>query len=876
MTCRSRSARFGLLALGVSMCLAATTSSSRAGVNAEGVLLLHAATALDYTTDSSDYCGQSGLTACEDAVTSVPADPNETTLFFVIASFPGWATPSVKAATFGVSYTPSDLVLVAHGMCGNFELPSEGWPAPGTGTALTWEQASHASLVEVYWFAGYAASSIPTVFELTDHPNQEASFADDSAVPQVDPVAELGQLGFGMPGLQPNCDRADPDLTFIELVDGPAGSFLERLRALRRDHGFRVLASLSPDGIFCRTNPALLAELATDSRVALATNTEVPGEPPVTSDDRGPGDAGFARRVWNLMLEAPTPPDPGASGPLNPQAGCLLESLAAPRDTPAEQTSTYLMGDVGVSLLILESAADGPCDAPDRTESWTASEKNSAVARIVAALREFADLELRSQCAFHVFESPTLETSVEPIQQASGASTWQLEAMGQLGFAGTNPDSLAFALNNARRRAQGTDWWYTAYLVRDVCDPDKRFADGMMSSARRHGPSMTLLYINGDDPGYPPESIGLVAMHETAHVFGAVDEHQTSASCDGPYGYLRGKNQNRIGCLTNYPCLMRNGPASALCADSRKQIGWNDWDGDTILDPIDQSNATRAMFIGTQEPLLAGDRVDVYSGSTFVRALSASEWSSDFGRVAWDGIGFDGLPRPTGTYQWTRDGSAFHTLSLANNTQSPTITKFSVAKENGSSGKHWLNFRFQDLDTRSGRAQATIRSDISGARYLPVIRDQFYVDNTVSGETISVPFSLPAYGSYTARLTVWDMARRSTSSEITFWHTSTSDAAQSEPLVAGLKLLRAGPAPSSANFAWSLVASESGVVDLDIVGVDGRRIRSWQVTTRANEPTPVQWDARNDAGLRASSGRYFLVATTNSGARASAEVTLLR
>jgi hypothetical protein len=184
--------------------LASTVHSSLAGPNAGGTLILHANTNLTYSAETSSYCAQGGLASCSQANVSVAADPEVTTVFFVYAAFPGTASPRLLAVTFGIDYDDEDFALVSEGHCADFALPDDDWPDPTSGTALTWESAETGTLVELAWFAGYAAAEeVPTSFELTEHPTQGADFADDSVPAVLDAVVAFGRLGFGETGYRP-------------------------------------------------------------------------------------------------------------------------------------------------------------------------------------------------------------------------------------------------------------------------------------------------------------------------------------------------------------------------------------------------------------------------------------------------------------------------------------------------------------------------------------------------------------------------------------------------------------------------------------------------------------------------------------------------
>lgn len=173
-----------------------------AGPNAGGVLLVHANASIVYTSDNQGYCGQSGLAACSLAVTSVPWDPETTTVFYVLAAFPDTAQPRLKAVSWGVQWDDTKLVMVAQGSCADFDVPDGGWPASGTGIGQNFTETRTDLLAEVYWFAGYGygTESDTTSFVLTPHPLHGGQMADDGMPPFVEEVGDYGVLGLGCPG----------------------------------------------------------------------------------------------------------------------------------------------------------------------------------------------------------------------------------------------------------------------------------------------------------------------------------------------------------------------------------------------------------------------------------------------------------------------------------------------------------------------------------------------------------------------------------------------------------------------------------------------------------------------------------------------------
>ena len=180
--------------------LAFAALSALAGPNAGGVLIVAVDTGFIYCEQES-YCGSVEIQFCEEAV--VETTGPETVLLNVIAAFPSLASPRVSAASFGWEYDNNDVVIVASGPCGDFELATANWPASGEGTAIAWNSTQTTTLVYVYWLAAYNYYGNPQLLALTGHPTQGAFFADDDVPSNLDPIVGLGAFGFDTEGVLP-------------------------------------------------------------------------------------------------------------------------------------------------------------------------------------------------------------------------------------------------------------------------------------------------------------------------------------------------------------------------------------------------------------------------------------------------------------------------------------------------------------------------------------------------------------------------------------------------------------------------------------------------------------------------------------------------
>lgn len=171
-----------------------------AGPNAGGTLVATLADGVVYTSDEESYCG-AGATDC--ATANGRYDNTDTAVINVLAVFPGAANPRLAGVTFGVAYNDAEIFLQGWGACGDFELPTGGWPGSGEGTAVTYSSAQESNLVDVYWFAAYNYYGNANSFDLAAHPSQGANFADDSVPSELDPIAALGSFGFSTDGNVP-------------------------------------------------------------------------------------------------------------------------------------------------------------------------------------------------------------------------------------------------------------------------------------------------------------------------------------------------------------------------------------------------------------------------------------------------------------------------------------------------------------------------------------------------------------------------------------------------------------------------------------------------------------------------------------------------
>jgi hypothetical protein len=189
------------LVIGLSLTMAGWSGPAVAGPNAGGVVVLHANPNLVYSASTSSYCGQSGLTSCEQAQFSV--NRTDPVVFHALAAFPDGASPSLIGVVFGITYDESVLRVIGHGACGDVEYTDPGWPGANTAGYVGWNVPQTAHLTEFYWFAAYDYSATPTTFRLRSDPEQGGFFLNLVNPTDPDPIADYGALGFFTSGSNP-------------------------------------------------------------------------------------------------------------------------------------------------------------------------------------------------------------------------------------------------------------------------------------------------------------------------------------------------------------------------------------------------------------------------------------------------------------------------------------------------------------------------------------------------------------------------------------------------------------------------------------------------------------------------------------------------
>jgi hypothetical protein len=289
-----------------------------------------------------------------------------------------------------------------------------------------------------------------------------------------------------------------------------------------------------------------------------------------------------------LIHDALVPPGPAAGGEGTVRAASGGTDL---------NTSEYLAGSVTVTIILPES--DGTGDAS--SENWTADREAEVVAKIAEGLEWVRQQEPQAQLAFKYTlisgrTDARARTRYEPIRRAAdpqgttGEDLWVKEIFAKLGYATGDRFARSRAFAAARRTAEWSDWALNVFVVDSQNDADGKFADGRFAYTWIGGPHVVMTF---DNQAWGIDRLDMVFRHELFHAFYAFDEYAGSGcTCAEHRGYLDGVGANCTSCNASAsPCVMINN-GDAMCAATRRQIGWVDLDGDGLIDVVGQDPDT--------------------------------------------------------------------------------------------------------------------------------------------------------------------------------------------------------------------------------------------------------------------------------------------
>jgi len=300
--------------------------------------------------------------------------------------------------------------------------------------------------------------------------------------------------------------------------------------------------------------------------------------------------------AWNRCfasdrLESAPLPDP--AGSYRPKGDLALHPPApatarpAPRGTSSlpygadfYDTSEFLIGTVAVGVVFIES--DGTIDPS--TENWTQTDEDFVFSEIVQGCNEWAAASTFALTFVYQSEDSVL-TGYEPINRfVSQDALWLQQIMTTLGYPGANQFETTRAYINDLRDTFDTDWALVTFQVDATNDADGVFADGFIGGYSYFGGPYNHVAYDDAAGAIPHDDL---CAHEFGHTFYALDEYASAqVPCTARAGYLNNENQNSEypagQCNLNAVCRMRLAAPNLLCTPSKRQVGWQDGDGDGI------------------------------------------------------------------------------------------------------------------------------------------------------------------------------------------------------------------------------------------------------------------------------------------------------
>jgi hypothetical protein len=283
---------------------------------------------------------------------------------------------------------------------------------------------------------------------------------------------------------------------------------------------------------------------------------------------------------------------------------------AAPYGATFVDTSEFMIGDVWVNLVLLES--DGSIDPS--TEDWTAAEINEVKAEVQEGLTWWQDTfhnvmavapvhDLTFHLDFTYADNP-IPTGYEPISRPARGivdeGLWIDDALDHLGYnspAGYLAD--VYQWNHDQRIAHNVEWAYTVFVVDSSVDADGEFSNALFAYVYVGGPFLVMTYDNGS---WGINNMGEILAHESGHIFYALDESPATGAYTEHSGYYNTQNLNGYDGNpdpgSRVASLMASSPTDRALMDaayanhtsspsSLEMIGWKDSDSDGIFDVLD-------------------------------------------------------------------------------------------------------------------------------------------------------------------------------------------------------------------------------------------------------------------------------------------------
>ncbi|MBQ9875219.1 MAG: hypothetical protein IJM30_12235 [Thermoguttaceae bacterium] len=342
----------------------------------------------------------------------------------------------------------------------------------------------------------------------------------------------------------------------------------------------------------------------------------------------------------------------------------------APAGASAYDGSLYMLGNVRVTLVLMES--NGTIDVDATT--WSEYQINQVKKQVRIGLdwwesyfdKTFPDSKMDiSFTVDYQYANNPFETSYEPINRTSKSENlWIGEFLTARGIEGdysenqSHLDNFRF-FNETVRVAANADWAVSVVVANSRTPNGTRlnsgkFTNGSFAYTWRGGPSVNMTY---DNNGWTIARMGNTLAHELGHAFWALDEYSVGHYDDfsGYYGIQNYNAENnpapgfvqQSSIMAGSSIQLTAFPNLQLSDSGRETIGWRDSDSDGILDVLDlemtlenpigvYDAAARAYsFSATSRPVALENLIGYYStgNDSTLNAVEALQYRVDGG--AW-------------------------------------------------------------------------------------------------------------------------------------------------------------------------------------------------------------------------------------------------
>jgi hypothetical protein len=387
-------------------------------------------------------------------------------------------------------------------------------------------------------------------------------------------------------------------------------------------------------------------------------------------------------------------------------------TVMAPLGAFPDDTGEYLLGDVLVTVVLMESDPNLP-GADVSTEDWTTESINAVQSKVQDAMNWWKQTLSSLPGAYYNPQLPLLnfkydwtwalnpvETMFEPINNFSGKhELWVQDFLDQpdVNFAQSldiYKDVKAF--NNFQRERHQTDWAFTMFVVNSTNDTDDFFPLNPSPASGEANYRGAFAFLGGQFLVIPSDRPATSFAHETGHIFYALDEYTGGHSYYAKSGYYNTQNTNAVrdNPTTNFlaqqqPSIMASGSALSQAwldhvtsSSSRAAVGWQDSDGDGVFDVLDVPfklsgtgtyNATAGSYrfhgvsqvrTATNQNTFGGQFTNVVYNDISINKIRRAEYKLDDGN--WTSIADFAAPGYSQNLDFTIPGisPAAHTLRI--------------------------------------------------------------------------------------------------------------------------------------------------------------------------------------------------------------------